>query len=179
MPQKGVTLIQLVVLIIVLLIIVSFAIFSVDNITDESIIAREHESLKEVKIGVDQTLNLEAEATMLKTEMNNVKKALILVYQKYETQMIDEIEGQEGVLYNEPLKDNSGTIVEDWYVIYGMDSNKYSEEVIENLSLDELKKTYEVNFETKDVRLKDSVTIGEYSIKTYEDIETVLESGAL
>ena len=153
--KKGISMIELVIVLVLMRMIAAFAIFST---------ASSH---------------LKAEATMLKTEMNNVKKALILVYQKYETQMIDEIEGQEGVLYNEPLKDNSGTIVEDWYVIYGMDSNKYSEEVIENLSLDELKKTYEVNFETKDVRLKDSVTIGEYSIKTYEDLETVLESGAL
>lgn len=58
MNKKGVTLIQLVITIVVMLIIASFAVFQGGNVTTEATIAKEYESLKEVKKAVEQTVLL-------------------------------------------------------------------------------------------------------------------------
>lgn len=58
MNQKGITLIQLVITIVVMIILASMAIFQGGNVTTEAMIAREYESLREVKKAVEQTVLL-------------------------------------------------------------------------------------------------------------------------
>lgn len=58
MNQKGVTLIQLVITIIIIVILTSFAVFQGSNVTTEATIAKEYESIKEIKKAVEQTLQM-------------------------------------------------------------------------------------------------------------------------
>lgn len=58
MKQKGITLIQLVITIVVMLILASLAIFQGSNVTTEATIAKEYESMKEVKKAVEQSVLL-------------------------------------------------------------------------------------------------------------------------
>lgn len=58
MNQKGITLIQLVITIIVIVIITSFAVFQGSNVTTEATIAKEYESIKEIKKAVEQALQM-------------------------------------------------------------------------------------------------------------------------
>lgn len=145
MKNKGVSMIELVIVIVILIMIAAFAILST------------------------QTTNLQAEATLLYTEMKALKKGVLSVKQDYDYGIIDTLE--EGKHYN---------VIEDgFYVIYGISEPEYSEEIIENLSLDELKRTYLVDYATGDIELEESVTIGDYKIKTYDDIEKIIQSGAI
>lgn len=143
--NKGVSMIELVIVIVLLIMIAAFAISST------------------------KTTNLQAEATMLYTEMKALHSGIRSINQEYTYGIIDTFE--EGKHYNE--KDG------DWYVIYGINEPEYSPEIIENVNVDELKRTYLVKFETGEIKLKEPTTIGEFKIQTYEDIETVMESGAI
>ena len=58
MNQKGITLIQLVITIVVMIILASMAIFQGGDAVTEAMIAREYESLREVKKAVEQTVLL-------------------------------------------------------------------------------------------------------------------------
>ena len=143
MKNKGVSMIELVIVIILLIMIAAFAIFST------------------------KTTNLQA--TLLYTEMKALYGGIRAVYQDYNYGIIDELE--EGKHYNK--KDG------EWYVIYGISEPEYSPEIIENINVDELKRTYLVKFETGEIKLEEPATIGEFKIQTYEDMETVMESGAI
>ena len=145
MKNKGVSMIELVIVIVLLIMIAAFAIFST------------------------KTTNLQAEATLLYTEMKALYGGIRAVYQDYNYGIIGEIE--EGKHYNK--KDG------EWYVIYGISEPEYSPEIIENINVDELKRTYLVKFETGEIKLEEPATIGEFKIQTYEDMETVMESGAI
>lgn len=157
MKNKGVSMIELVIVIILLIMIAVFAIFST------------------------KTTNLKAEATALYAEMKNLKTGVMVVYQDYSAGIIDTYE-VAGKYYNTTLVEDDG---EKWYVICGIgsegetDEEKYMPQVIEKLNIDELKRTYLVKFDTAEVKLQEPVKIGEYKIETYKDIETVIESGAI
>lgn len=143
--NKGVSMIELVIVIVILIMIAAFAISST------------------------KTTNLQAEATLLYTEMRALKAGVLSVKQDYDYGIIDTIDKDK--YYND--------VEGDWCKIYGIGELEYSEEIIKNLSLDELKRTYLVNYETGDIKLKESVTIGDYKIETYEDIEKIIKSGAI
>lgn len=58
MSQKGISLVQLIIVIILLLILASLSILLSDDVTVEARIAREYESIKSVKTAVDEAINL-------------------------------------------------------------------------------------------------------------------------
>lgn len=157
MKNKGVSMIELVIVIILLIMIAVFAIFST------------------------KTTNLKAEATALYEEMLSLKKGIMLVYQNYSIGIIDTYE-VEGEYYNTTFIDEDS---EKWYVICGVgaegatEQERYSPQVMKNLGIEELKRTYLVKFDTAEIKLEEPVRIGEYKIETYEDIETITESGAI
>lgn len=143
--NKGVSMIELVIVIVILIMIAAFAILST------------------------QTTNLQAEATLLYTEMKALKVGVQSVKQDYDCGIIETLEA--GKHYN--------TMEDEWYVIYGISEPNYSEEIIANLSLDELKRTYLVDYKTGDIKLQEGVTLGDYKIETYDDIEKIIKSGAI
>lgn len=116
-----------------------------------------------------RTTNIEAEATALYSEMDALHRAIILVNSDYNYGIINEIE--EGKYYSS--KDD------EWCKVYGISNSNYSQEIINNLGLDELKRTYLVNFETGEIKLENPEKIGEYIIETYKEMKTIIESGAL
>lgn len=155
--NKGVSMIELVVVIILLIMIAVFAIFST------------------------KTTNLKAEATALYTEMRALRTGVMSVYQNYSIGIIDTYE-VAGEYYNVTVIDEDN---EKWYVICGVgaagetEEEKYMPQVMNNLGIEELKRTYLVKFDTAEIKLQEPVRIGEYKIETYKDIETIIESGAI
>ena len=145
--NKGVSMIELVIVIILLIMIAVFAVLSTNTTT------------------------LQAEATLIYTEMKSLKKGIQTVSQNYNYGIIDSID--EGVHYNVMSEDG------EWYVIYGVSEVEYSPQIIKKLGLEELKRTYLVKFETGEIQLEEPISLGEYKIKTYEDIDTIMESGAI
>ena len=154
MKNKGITLIEMVIVVIILVLISIIAIWS------------------------SKGTNLKAEASVYFSEMKAVYTGVLKIKQEYDLENFEEyISGEH---YNTPLTDDSDNVIQDWYVIYGMDDPRYSEEIMENYGINELKRNYKVNFNTTDVEFLDGpVRIGEYEIKSYDEMKTLRESGVI
>lgn len=153
MKNKGITMIEMVIVVIILILLAIIAIYT------------------------SRKPSLEAEAAVIYSEIKAVRTGVLKIQQEYNLGICDYTSGEH---YNNVLRDETDTVVPNWYVIYGMDNPKYSEEVIENFGLDELKRNYKVNFETAEVEfLNGPVEIGEYEINSYEEMVTLMESGVI
>ena len=153
MKNKGITMIEMVIVVIILILLAIIAIYT------------------------SRKPSLEAEAAVIYSEIKAVRTGVLKIQQEYNLGICDYTSGEH---YNSVLLDETDTVVPNWYVIYGMDNPKYSEEVLENFGLDELKRNYKVNFETAEVEfLNGPVELGEYEINSYEDMVTLMESGVI
>lgn len=154
MRNKGVTIVEMVIVVLILIILAIIAIWS------------------------SRKPSLQAEASVIYSELKGVYTGVLKIRQEYELRNFEDY--TEGQHYNAKLTDGSDNVVEDWYVIYGMDDMRYNEEIIKNIGVDELKRNYKVNFETAEVEFLDGfIKVGEYEINSYEDIKTLMESGVI
>lgn len=154
MNKKGITLIEMVIVVIILIILAITALWSTKQITSK------------------------AEADMLLAELKAVYTGVLKIRQEYNLENFENY--TQGEHYNDVLTDASDNVVDDWYVIYGMDDVRYDKKIIRNLGVDELKRNYKVNFEEADVEFLDGpVTIDKYEINSYEDMKTLQESGVI
>ena len=158
--NKGVTIIELVVVIIILVILAVIAIWSTSNIVRK------------------------AEATAVFTEFKAVYNGAIQLQNYYNTETLDEYRIDHE--YCNKFHEDGKT----WYVIYGLNheddkiasGDRYSDQVINTWGLDELKRSYEVTLDGEiHIRLfnNEYVTVGGYIVRSYDDILTLQESGAI
>lgn len=154
MKNKGITIVEMVVVVIILILLAIIALWS------------------------SRKTSVEAEAALIFSELKAVHTGIIKIKQEYDLENFnDYIAGEH---YNAKLTDSSDNIVEDWYVIYGIDDSRYSEKVMENLGVDELKRNYAVNFNTAEVEFLDGpIKIYEYEVDSYDDMKTLMESGVI
>lgn len=151
MKNKGITIIEMVVVVLILILLAIVALWSSQRVT------------------------LESEATIVYGEFKAVHTGVLKINQEYNLDIIEDY--TVGEHFNSSYTDDNG---KKWYVIYGMNDSHYDEDIIKNLGLDELKRNYKVNFETGEVEYLDGyVKVGEYEIDSYEDIQTLMESGAI
>lgn len=154
MKNKGITIVEMVIVVIILILLAIIAIWS------------------------SQKPTLEAEAAVVYAELKAVHTGVLKIQQEYNLEIFEDY--TEGIHYNAKLTDAADAVVPDWYVIYGVDDIRYNEEIMENLGVDELKRNYKVNFKTADVEFLDgAVMVGEYKINTYDEMTTLMESGAI
>lgn len=154
MKNKGVTVVEMVIVVLILILLAIIAIWS------------------------SRKPSIQAEATTLYSELKAVYTGTIKIKQEYNLENFEDY--TEGVHYNAKLTDGSDNVIDDWYVIYGIKDVRYNEEIVNNFGLDELKRNYKVNFETTEVEFLDGpVKIGEYEVETYEEMKTLMESGVI
>lgn len=154
MKNKGITIIEMVIVVIILILLAIIAIWS------------------------SRSTSVKAEVSVIWTELKAVHTGVLKIQQEYNLEIFDDyIQGQH---YNAQYTDAADNVVPDWYIIYGLADTRYSEEIMENLGVDELKRNYKVNFKTAEVEFLDgAVTIEEYKINSYQDMKTLMESGAI
>lgn len=154
MKNRGVTIIEMVIVVIILILLAIIAIWS------------------------SRSTSVKAEAAVIWSELRAVHAGVLKIKQEYDLEIFEDyVQGQH---YNAPYTDASDNIVPDWYVIYGLDDVRYSEEIMENIGVDELKRNYKVNFKTAEVEFLDgSVTVDGYNINSYEDMKTLMDSGVI
>ena len=163
MSKKGITIVELVVVIIILILLSIIAIFN----TNKTMVMSEAMAYKQ-------------EFTALYTALTNLQM-------QYNLGEIEYTQGEHYYSSREDADDNNNT----WYTVYGLNNYSeegYSEKIIENLGLDELKRSYEFRLydnktEKDDIAIRfignDYVEINGYKVRTYEDIVNLMNSGAI
>lgn len=164
--QAGVTMIELVIVLIITLVIATVAISS------------------------GQKTLTEADITEVYVEMTTLKKAVNTAMLQME--MNSDLRIEEGKFYDKDFDSGRDTSVtygdnvlasaENWYIIYGITSEKAEEkaiydtsEVRDTLGLDSINHTYIVNYETGEVELLRPIVIDSKQVRTYEQVRTVAE----
>ena len=162
--NKGITMIEIVVVIIILIILAVIAIWNT------------------------WASYLKAEGTSILTEFESVEKGAIMLETFYNTD--ENFEFVQYEHYCEVDIDDSG---DAWYVIYGKDyvgdawynavpyGDEVYETIIRNWGLDNLNRSYEVNFGKK-IRIRfandNYLELNNFKVYSYDDIKSLRESGA-
>lgn len=147
MKQKGITLIQLVITIVVMLILASLAIFQGSNVTTEATIAKEYESMKEVKKAVEQSaLLLEInpktykEQEIFGTALNDVNKQSY--YARIGLTSADELSDRTYLVTKDNQKNFELDKIPDGKIyIVDLDNQKYY--VVDGVQREDNTKAYE------------------------------------
>ena len=163
MSKKGITIVELVVVIIILILLSIIAIFN----TNKTMVM--------------------SEAMACKQEFTSLYAALTNLQTQYNLGEIEYTSGEHFYSSREDEDDNNNI----WYTVYGLNNYGevgYSDKIIENLGLDELKRSYEYRLydnkkEKDDIAIRfignDYVEISGYKVRTYEDIVNLMNSGAI
>lgn len=144
--KKGVSMIELTIVIIIAILIIGFTVLNGLQTTDE------------------------AKITELYAEMKAVKNSLSPI--QFELEYNDSFEFMQGIHYDRVLTIEEKTGIDDadnYYLIYGS-LDKKDATARKVLGIEDMKRTYLVNFETRDVILKDPIKIGQNTIKTFDDV---------
>jgi hypothetical protein len=165
MNKRGITIIELVIVVIILILL----------------------SILSIWIGMNSDVFNKAEAATAFSEMKAVYTGVIHIRDRYNIGTIDSYE--KGRDYCEVAKESGE------YYIYGLDAsnlssinikdtsgnvmNLYNEEVVKNLGISELKRSYKVSFDKGTVELVNPLVIGAYEVKSYEDMISIQESGVI
>lgn len=112
-----------------------------------------------------------AEVTELYTEMNSMRNAINgVMTQKY---MLDEDDEWLKSYYDEDVGNG-------WYVIYGMNESGYETSDVRNkLEMEMIKRSYMVSFESGEVMLSKPIDLLGTSVRTYESVRALAESGKI
>ncbi|MBQ9314697.1 MAG: hypothetical protein IJ220_06900 [Clostridia bacterium] len=146
--NKGISMIELVIVIIIMILIASFAIFSGINSIQK------------------------AEATELYAEMSNLMKAVNGVMVQREL----ERGGSDWIVKNGYCESgDNGT--NGWFTVYGVGDSHYEESNLrKKLDMDTIKRNYMVNYDTGEVVLSTPIEIFGNSIRTYDSLRALVES---
>lgn len=151
MKNKGLTIVEMVVVVLILILLALIGIWSTKG------------------------TNTKAEATLIYSELSAMHKGVLKVRGEYNAEIIDNY--TQGVHYHGQITDASGDV---WYTIYGIDDPNYNETILYNLGIDEIKRNYKVDFDDAKVEFLDGpVKIDEYEVNSYEDMKTLMESGVI
>ena len=160
MSKKGITIIELVIVIIILILLAIIAIYNT------------------------QKLSLKADAILYETEFKALYTSLTSLQTQDNVDLIDfeEIVDGKPKYYNASYEEDGFT----WYLLYGKDRWDYSETVFDNLDIDELKNSYKFRLrnenEEDDLYIEyygKTVQIGDYTVRSYDDMINLMNSGAI
>ncbi len=111
-----------------------------------------------------------AQLTEVYSEMCAVKQAVDTI--QTNLIMIDNYTIQQDVHYDAVLENGN-------YVIYGSLDEEHIPKAASNLGLEDLKRNYEVNYETGEIALVTPIDIKGTSIRTIQDAEELLNSNTI
>ena len=168
--QKGVTMIELVIVLIIILLIASFSVYSgkesVDRATATEVYA-EINSMRAAINSINIKKDLDESFVLTKGEHYDIK-ATDLKNTKVEFE----------VQYDITLGDVD---YDDLYVIYGMDNLDIynTSKVKESYGLDSIKHTYLVNFEEGTADLFNYIKISNRNVRTFEQVRALVDDGEI
>lgn len=151
MNNKGITVVEMVIVVLILILLAIISIWST------------------------KATNTKAEAAVVYSELSAVYKGVLKIRGEYNAEIIEDY--APGEHYNGSFTDASGDV---WYTIYGISDPNYSEKIMYNLGIDEIKRNYKVSFDDAEVEFLDGpVKINEYEVNSYDDMKTLMESGVI
>ena len=155
----GITMVEVVVVVVIMLMIVAFSVNS------------GRETLEKADI-----TDLYVEMTSLKTAINGIiaKQNMDETYEIEEGKQYDIIfTPKAGVSYSDAVLGSQS----DWYIVLGEDAGEeYKNSLVKKeLGLEEISHTYMVNFNTAGVELYEPVKVANYSVRTYEQVRSLVE----
>lgn len=170
--QKGVTMIELVIVLVILLLMTTFAVYTGSESTNQAIATEVYTEINSMKSATNSIL--------IKKELNEdfiLEEGIHFDKKLSDEITIDELKENYGINIDTPSE------FQKLYLIYGMDEygmsgDRYkSSNVGKNYGLDSIKHTYLVNFETGKVDLLNSLTIANKQVRTYEQIRALVDDG--
>lgn len=168
--KKGVTMIELVLVIIIILIIATFSVLSgreTFNQATATEVYTEISAIREAVNGVNIKRDLDEKFELTSGDYYDVKASeLNQVEAEFEAEYGFEVENGE---------------FENLYIIYGMDElEKYNESKVKNTyGFDSIKHTYIINFNKVEVDLLENLTISDKTVRTYEEIRALVDNGEI
>ena len=161
--NKGITMIEIVIVIIILILLAVIAVWNT------------------------RTPYNKAEGTNVYMEFKTLRNAAEMLITFYNTESLDDY--VEGVHYCEKYTDPSGDV---WFTLYGQDEpgkEWYAshdpdiyEKILDAWSLDELKRSYDILLDDKNVQIKYTdgryVEVNNYKVHSFDEIKALQESGA-
>ena len=171
--QKGVTMIELVIVIIIILLITTFSVYTGKEAADQATATEVYTEINSMRAAVN--------SISIKKELDS---DFVLVEGEHYDKKVNDIAGLETI---DAFETKYGISVEnEWeygnlYLIYGMDElDEYNaSEVRKNYGLDSIKHTYLVNFETGKVDLLESINLADRNVRTFEQIRALVDDGAI
>ena len=156
--NSGITMVEVVIMIVIMIMIAAFAIINGRSALDEadaSDVYLEMTSMKEAVNSIIMKQNLD-------------ESFIIEEGKQYDTAFVPST----GVSYG----DNVLGYQDEWYIIYGSEwgSSYYNSAVRKNLGLEAINRTYIVNYETGEVELYRPLSIFNSSVRTYDEVRTVV-----
>ena len=169
--QKGVSMMELVIVIIIIILIASFSVYTGKTALDQATATEVYE-----------------EMNVMMQHINDVNLQFYIADEPFEL--------ERGVHYDEKVADiyankNSFETVygstltdedfQNMYIIYGMDiiDNYKASNVKAYYGMDSIKHSYLVNFENVKVDLLKSVKISDRNVRTYEQVRALVDNGSL
>lgn len=168
--KKGVSMIELVLVIIIILIITTFAIFSGRESVEQATITEVYTEM--------QAIRNAANSFNVKKEIDENFNSGDYYGQKVSELGLSEIEFETAYGISIESED-----FEKLYIIYGIDTpdyknSEYKYETVKNsYSFDNIKHTYLVNFEDVEVSLLKSINIGDKRVRTFEEVRAFANNG--
>lgn len=170
--QKGVSLIELVIVLVILLLLTAFAVYTGTESTNQALVTEVYTEINSMRVATNSIkIKKELNSNFIMEEGIHFDKKLSDVMTKEELKNNYNIDIDEGF--------------DELYLIYGMDEygmadNKYNNSNIRtNYGLDSIKHTYLVNFKTGKVELLKSLTLANKQVRTFEQIRALVDDGEI
>lgn len=146
--NRGVSMLELVIVMIIMVMIAAFAIFNGSKSIDQ------------------------AEATELYVEMSNIQKAVNGVMFQRELES-----GDDNWIVDNGYVETGDTGTNGWYYIYGIGEPAYETSTLrKKLNMDSIKRTYRVNYTTGEVELAKPIEVLGSYVRSYESVRALVES---
>lgn len=168
--QKGVTMMELVIVLIIILLITTFAVYTGKDSIDQAVateVYNEMNSMKNIVNGINIKQDLNENFSYISGEHYDFKVSEL-------ASTIEEFENA----YNIDIDEND---FENLYIIVGMDNLLEYEksEVRKYYGLDSIKHSYLVNFKESEVELLKSITIANRNVRTFEQVRALVDDGEI
>ena len=171
--ERGVTMIELVIVLIIILLISTFSIYSGNKATDQANVTEVYTEINSMRAAVNSIL--------IKEELDNEFELIEGIHYDKKVSDIPGLETLEAFETEYEIDVINEEEYGNLYLIYGLDEleNYNSSEVRNNYGLDSIKHTYLVNFVTGRVELLKSVKLADRNVRTFEQIRALVEGGSI
>ena len=171
--QKGISMIELVIVLIIIILIASFSIYTGNAAIDQATLTEVYSEILAIK-GVVNDVNMKRSLA----DDFDLDGYLGEMYDKKIGDMSQaEYESISGIIVSETTFEN----MQDSYIIFGMDSmDQYqNSNVRKYYGIESIKHSYIVDFDASKVDLLRPVKIANQNVRTFEQIRALVDEGSI